>query len=187
MAELFIDCFIGFDPGASGGIAVWKPNEKVKVYKMPKDLFDLRPLFKNINDTCEYPLVFLEKVSLRPDDMTSDVPGKAYRIQSMLSGFQKIKDILQIENLPFILVHPMSWQSTLHLRVKGESKPQRKLRYKNAAAEYYPEVKATLWNSDALLLMHFGRNKKMNDPNWIISNLPKVNQPQLEFNQNKSL
>ena len=55
---------------------------------------------------------------------------------------------------------------------KTEEKTERKNRYKDAAQHYYPEIKATLWNADAVLLMHFGRLKKQNDPKWIIQNLP---------------
>lgn len=172
---MIIDCFIGIDPGASGGIGIYKPNEVYKVLKMPKDVIELRPFLKNIKETSNNALVFIEKVSLRPDDMTENI-GKAFRVQKMMSEFQRLKDVMEFEEIPFVQVHPMSWQSYLNLRKKGEDKKIRKNRYKMFAQENYPEVKATLWNSDATCLVHFGRKKYLNDKNWIIQNLPSKQQ-----------
>ena len=75
-------------------------------------------------------------------------------------------------DVPFVLVHPQKWQNELKLRVKGEEKPERKKRYQRAAADYYPDVKATLWNADALMIMHFGRYILRNNPGWVRQNLP---------------
>lgn len=170
MADLQIDCIIGIDPGASGGIALWKPNAAVKVYKMPKDLYELVEFWEHVKTIAEHPIIFIEKVQLRMDDMQG---GKAFRIQEMLKGFETLKTIITLSKIPFVQVHPMSWQSTLHLRKKGEEKEARKNRYKDVAAKFYPEVKPTLWSADALLILHFGRTKKMNDPDWILENLPE--------------
>lgn len=189
MKELNIDCIIGIDPGASGGLAMWTPNSDVKIAKMPKDLMDLRAYFEYAKEIAKNPIVFVEKVQMRPDDiLPASSPdehkanmGKAYRIQKMLEGFQKLKTIIEFADIPYIQVHPMSWQSYLHLRKKGEDKKDRKNRYKAAASEYYPKIKATLWNSDALLLLHFGRTKKQNDSQWILENLPERIHSKLEF------
>lgn len=172
-------CIIGIDPGKSGGIAVWRKDEVTKVYRMPKNISDLRPLiqhFKSVHKT----IVFLEKVQLRPDDMTS--PGKAFRVQFMLQDFQKLKDMIEVEEVPYILTHPMSWQSYLNLRKKGrEEKKDRKNRYKEAAQSYYPECKVALWNADALLIMHFGRKKLLYDVKWMLENLPKEQHSKFVF------
>jgi len=167
--DLQIDTIIGIDPGAAGGIAMWRPNHPVTVYKMPKNLYDLTAFWEHVKTISEHPMIFIEKVQLRMDDLQG---GKAFRIQEMLKGFETLKTIITMSQIPFVQVHPMSWQSTLHLRVKGEEKADRKNRYKKAAGEYYPEIKPTLWSADALLIMHFGRTKKMIDPGWIIENLP---------------
>ena len=165
-----IDCIIGIDPGKNGGIAVWRPNHKTEVIKMPDDLMDLRQWFDYMKTICR-PLVFVEKVQLRPDDIT-DNPGKAFRVQKLLSEFEKLKMIIAMCDVPFVLVHPLKWQNGLKLRVKGEEKPERKKRYQRVAADYYPDVRATLWNADALMIMHFGRYILHNDPRWVLENLP---------------
>lgn len=166
-----IDCIIGIDPGVSGGIAVYRPNHKTEVLKMPRELMNLKDWFHHMTGICN-PLVFVEKVQLRPDDV-NDNPGKAFRVQKLLAEFEKLKTIIAMCDVPFVLVHPQKWQNTLKLRVKGEEKPERKKRYKDAAGNLYPEITATLWNADALMIMHFGRYIIQSQPNWVLENLPK--------------
>lgn len=169
--DLNIDCIIGIDAGASGGITVWKPNAHIECIKMPKELMDLKELFAKLKSECKTPIVFLEKVQLRNDDLGNT--GKAFRIQEMLNNYQRLKDILEFSDMPFVLVHPMSWQSYLKLRRKKEEKKDRKNRYKHFAQECFPEVRATLWNCDASILVVFGKKKMIHEPEWILSNLPE--------------
>lgn len=166
------DCIIGIDPGSNGGIATWRPEHPVLTSKMPKDLNDLKEYLQYVKGVCAQPIVFLEKVQLRTDDI-KDNPGKAFRIQQLLMQFQKLKDYIEVENVPYVMIHPMSWQTTLKLRTqKTETKTERKNRYKAAAEHYYPGLKATLWNADAVLIMHAGRYKLQNEPDWVLANLP---------------
>lgn len=166
-----IDCVIGIDPGKSGGIAIWRPNMKTEVKKTPDDLMDLVDWFGYMLTVCK-PLVFVEKLQMRMDDIVGN-PGKAFRIQKMLADFEKLKTILTVTDTPFVLVNPMKWQSVLKLRVKGEEKPERKRRYQRIAAQLYPDIKTTLWNSDALLICSFGRKMLIEDEKWILQNLPE--------------
>ena len=170
-----IDCIIGIDPGVNGGIAIYRPGKITKVIKMPRNLMDLRDLF-------------LEKLSVRPDDVTIDKNdntranmGKMYRIQEMMKNFEQLKVIMNFSNIPFVLVSPMKWQSALKLRLKGvkEEKIDRKNRYKKISSELYPAVNVALWNSDALLIMHFGRYVLANEQQWVKDNLPKNIIPKL--------
>lgn len=163
---------IGIDPGAQGGLAVFIPGQRVKTVKMPKEVRDLRDFFQYYADNFK-PIVFLEKLSVRPDDI-KDNPGKIYRIQQMLANFEHLKAIMESEGVPYVLVHPMSWQTRLGLRAKGqhEEKADRKRRYRAMAKQLYSEIKTTLWNSDALLILHFGRMVLVNDPKWVLANLP---------------
>lgn len=177
-------CIIGVDPGSSnGGIAVYIPGRNIKTLRMPKDVRELAQFFAYYAENYR-PLVMLEKLNIRPDDLMGGNanPGKVYRIQKLLANFEQLKAIIEASGTPYCLVHPMSWQKRLGLRVQGvkEEKAERKNRYKQTAAAWYPGVKVTLWNSDALLLMHFGRWVVVNDPRWVESNLPsKVKSMQL--------
>jgi hypothetical protein len=173
------DCIIGIDPGSNGGIAIWRQGSPIKTVKMPKSLIDIRDLFQYIKGITLAPIVFIEKVQLRSDDI-SDNPGKAFRIQQLLMSYQQLKDYIAVEDIPYVQVHPMSWQSYLKLRKQKEDKTERKNRYKEAAGYYYPGTKPTLWNADALLIMHFGRLKCRNEPQWVQDNLPRY-QKKTEF------
>ena len=179
-SKIRVNCVIGVDPGAAGGLAVFIPGQKVKVVKMPKDVTDLRDFFMYYAENYK-PIVFLEKLSVRPDDVIVEgdkaAMGKMFRIQKMMANFEHLKAIIEVSGLPYVLTHPMTWQTKLSLRkrVSGckESKEERKGRYKDIAAGKYPEVNVTLWNADALLIMHFGRWVLVNEPSWVKANLPE--------------
>lgn len=179
-----INCIIGIDPGASGGIAIYIQGTNVKVAKMPKDIAELRDFFAYYRENYK-PLVFLEKLSVRPDDITSDDKGtnmgKLYRIQKMMANFEHLKAMMEAEGVPYVMVHAMTWQTKLKLRERGEKedKAVRKRRYCTVAAKFYPSSKVTLWNADALLIMHFGRWAVVNDIQWVRSNLPQAAQSKL--------
>lgn len=175
-----INCIIGIDPGASGGIAIYIQGANAKVAKMPKDIAELRDFFAYYRENYK-PLVFLEKLSVRPDDITSDDKGtnmgKLYRIQKMMANFEHLKAMMEAEGVPYVMVHPGKWTSYLGLRITSrngvkETKQERKNRYKEFAQKNYPSVNVTLWNADALNIMHFGRKVLVNDLSWVRANLP---------------
>lgn len=176
--KLKVNCVIAIDPGASnGGICVYRPGYKLECVRMPKDLRQLRDFIEYYKGFT-HPIVFVEKLSIRPDDMvtsTGENRGKVFRIQKMLANFEQIKTVLDVLDVPFVLVHPIKWQSGLKLRIKGahEEKSARKARYKQVAKELYPLTNVTLWNSDAILIMHYGRYVLQNDLDWVLQNVPQ--------------
>lgn len=176
--KIKINCVIGVDPGANGGIAVFICDRGTKVIKMPKDITDLRDFFAYYREYYK-PVVFLEKLSVRPDDVVVQgdraAMGKLYRIQKLMANFEHLKALIETAGIPYVMVHPASWQTKLKLRIRGEKieKAERKHRYQEKAASLYPGIKVTLWNADALLIMHFGRWALVNDFKWVRANLPK--------------
>ena len=176
-SKIKINCVIGVDPGAAGGIAIFIPGQKTKAVKMPKDITELRDFFAYYVENYK-PIVFLEKLSVRPDDVTADGTranmGKLYRIQKMMANFEHLKALIETAGIPYVMVHPASWQSKLKLRIPGvhEEKAARKRRYQEHAGQLYGDVNVTLWNADALLIMHFGRWALVNEPKWVKANLP---------------
>lgn len=177
MEKIKINCVIGIDPGANGGLAVYIPDCKTKAVKMPSDIADLRDFLGYYKENYQ-PIVFIEKLSVRPDDIAAEKGktnlGKLYRIQKMLANYEHLKAIIEAIGIPYVMVHPASWQSKLKLRKPGlkEERADRKRRYQGIAAKAYPEVKVSLWGADALLIMHFGRWALVNDQKWIKANLP---------------
>lgn len=176
-----IDCVIGIDPGAAGGIVVWRPNYNAKAIKMPREINEIRDFLSYQKEICN-PIVFLEKLNIRPDDVmiggdSKANLGKLYRIQKMLQNFEHLKAIITVSDIPFVLVNPMKWQNELKLRVKvkgkKEEKAERKRRFRDIAGQLYPEISPALWNADATLIMHFGRYILQNNPKWVLENLPQ--------------
>lgn len=173
-----INCVIGIDPGANGGIAVFIPDNPVKAVKMPRDITDLADFLSYYKEISN-PIIFLEKLSVRPDDVGVGPDGKPnmgkiYRIQKLMANYEHLKALIEMAGIPYVMVHPMTWQTKLNLRVRGqqEEKAERKRRYASKAGELYRGVKVTLWNADALLIMHFGRYALINEKNWVRENLP---------------
>ena len=179
--KIKINCCIGVDPGSNGGLAVFIPGQNVKVVKMPKDVTELRDFFAYYAENYR-PIVFLEKLSVRPDDVTAEGGkpnmGKLYRIQKLMANYEHLKATIETTGIPFVMVHPGKWSAYLGLRIvrkfgPKETKQERKERYKEYAQKCYPGIKATLWNADALNIMHFGRKVLVNDSDWVRANLPK--------------
>lgn len=52
-----IDCIIGIDPGAAGGIVVWRPNHNATAIKMPKDINEIRDFLNYYKEICT-PIIF---------------------------------------------------------------------------------------------------------------------------------
>lgn len=175
-----VNCIIGIDPGASGGIAVWRPNQPLKAVKMPKDMDKVKDFIQQYKDQYHL-IVFIEKLSVRPDDVsvTNGVAnmGKLYRIQKMLQNFEQLKAVVHFLEIPYILVNPMKWQNDLRLRIKSKGKKEesadRKRRYKGIAGRLYPEFIQTLWSADATLIIHFGRVALKSQQNWVLENIPR--------------
>ena len=69
--KMTISAVIGIDPGSSGGIAIFIPGQNVKAVKMPKDVTELRDFFAYYAENYR-PIVFLEKLSVRPDDVATE-------------------------------------------------------------------------------------------------------------------
>lgn len=181
MEKIKINCVIGVDPGAAGGLAVFIPGQRTKAVKMPKDVAELRDFFAYYAENYK-PIVFLEKLSVRPDDVVVQgdraAMGKMYRIQKLMANFEHLKAVIEMSGIPYVLVHPGKWTAYLGLRLvrkngPKETKQERKNRYKEFAQKNYPDVNVTLWNADALLLMHFGRWALVNEPKWVKANLPE--------------
>lgn len=168
---------IGIDPGATGGIAVYNNKGEILLQKMPKKVEDLSEYLNYIKDTYGKTICFLEKVQSFHSD--TDDGGKRFGIQKMLANYEQLKTVLTLAKIPFVQVYPQSWQGGLSLRKKGESKPDRKKRYKAAAEKYYPQIKATLWNADAICILQFGRLKLETDVDWVIERLPPAAQREI--------
>ena len=159
---------VAIDPGTSGGIAIFSKN-RIQAVKMPSDVQKMDEYFKFILATYPNVVVFIEKVQAFTSD--DDAPGKKFAINKMLANYQQILTVVKLNGFRFIEVYPVSWQSSLGLKLPksegDESKSQRKNRYKDFSQNCFPELKVNLNTCDALCLIQFALLKISTDINWV--------------------
>ena len=159
---------IGIDPGASGGIAIYQ-NKRIQAVKMPNDVYEMQQYFNHIKETYDHVIVFIEKVQAYGKE--DDLPGKKFAINKMLANYQQVLTVIKLAGFRFIEVYPISWQTTLGLKLPksfgAETKTERKNRYKIYAQDSFPELKVNLSTCDALCLVLFAIVKIENDSDWV--------------------
>lgn len=169
----------GIDPGRSNGaIYRYHPSEPDQVVKMPREFDDILDYFRYQKEICKLPMAFIEKVNLRHDD----TGYKKFRVQALLQNYTELIAALKTTEIPFVRVHPRTWQNYLRLHIPGEESETRKRRFRDIAASYNALIKPTLWNCDALLIAYFGQRKIVYDPMWIMENLEKKENKNRLFN-----
>lgn len=164
------NCIIGIDPGANGGVSVYADG-RVTAIKMPRNVALLSDALAYYRQNFRA-VAFVEKLAIRHDDLQG---GKVFRIRKMIANQEQLKAVLSLCGLDICEVHPLTWQSRLGLRKVGEEKAERKRRYKDVASGLYPQVKVTMWNCDALLIMRYGRTMiesiQRKDVRWLNENI----------------
>ena len=100
------NCIIGIDFGVNGGIAI-NADGRTVVSKMPKDISAIGEFLQFYKETYN-PICFVEKLSIRTDDLTG---GKVFRIRRMIANQEGIKAIISLAGVDFCEVHPLTWTS----------------------------------------------------------------------------
>lgn len=164
------NCIIGIDPGANGGIAI-DADGRITVQRMPGNTALLGEFLHHYMQNFKT-VVFIEKLQIRQDDLQG---GKVFRIRKMMANYEQLKAVVSLCGADLAEVHPLTWQSRLGTRKTGEPKPERKRRYKDIASGLYPQLKVTMANCDALLIMRYGRtvleSTQRKDIYWVADNL----------------
>lgn len=163
---------IGIDPGKQGGIA-FKSHNNVNAVKMPPSVPEINKYLKYLIETYENPIIFIEKVQAFKNDNDSD--GKMFGINKMLANYNQLLTVIQLLEVPYVEVYPISWQTTLGLKIKKDkrSKTERKRSYRDFAQRHFPSLKINLATADSLCLVLFGQEKWINDFDWIKERVKK--------------
>lgn len=176
---------VTIDPGASGGIALFY-NGRIQAGKMPKSIPELNDYFRYIKDNHSNITIFIEAVSAWTKG--DDAPGKKHSINKMLKNYAELLTVIKLCGLKYVEVYPISWQTTLGLKIKrpkgindGKFKTMRKKAYKEYAQNCFPELKVTLATSDALCLVQFALIKISSDIEWIRKNLKNGTSNQMKI------
>ena len=162
------DCYLGLDPGETGGLAVLSEDgEPVFVKKMPETARDLFSMMLSITSCWSIKATVLERINPRPTryfDKRSNVwVSTILRSTCIIYG-----DFLQLHMAaiavgiePFI-VGPHEWQKFLGIPKREKKEPGQKFkaRLKNHAVKLFPNQKITLATADSLLIAEYCRRFK---------------------------
>lgn len=150
---------IAIDPGATGAIAMkctCCESQPVCV-KMPKDRKEIRELFSGIAVTSTLNhgkvVVILEQIGTVA---FNDNSPATISILNRHVGHVEVS--LDVAYLDFEEVHPRTWMKLIGPLPKGYA--DRKRAIKEAMQERWPDTKVTLWNADALGILHWAMEGK---------------------------
>lgn len=144
--------YLAIDPGASGGLALYKKDGSVEAHPLPSLTYDA--LADMVMD--QYTVVI------------EDVPKFAGRMIPSSStatlhfGYGYLCGHFEARGYRVIKVPPQTWQKTIGIGKKGDlSSSQWKRKLRDEAQRRYPSLKVTLDTADALLLLDHARQNNL--------------------------
>lgn len=144
-------CFLGIDPGVSGGISVLNDDGTVVIAaKMPttdRDLWDLVRIYTP-RLACRSSAV-IERVGPHPKE-------GVHSVFVFGQGYGRLVMALTAAMIPFSEVAPQVWQRVMQCRTKGDKNVS-----KRRAQQLFPAVKMTHLLADSLLIAEFGRRSAL--------------------------
>jgi hypothetical protein len=148
-------CYIGIDPGKSGGIAWTCDTEAhVNAMAMPDTEGDIRDaLFAILAKPCGSFAAVVEDI---PRFTGNKIPGSD--IAPLFENFGFVKGFLMARGVRLLTVRPQKWQAIFGVGTAAacRSKTEWKNKLKGEAQKLFPDLKVTLKTADALLLMEYG-------------------------------
>lgn len=144
-------CFIGVDPGLSGGVAWMVPGSPATSAPMPPTDGDLRNLLFGILATPE--CRFTAALEDIPRFTGAAIPGS--RLAPLFHNAGFVKGFLMGRGIQIVMVKPQDWQKTFGVGTARacRSKTEWKNKLKGRAQELFPGIKVTLKTADALLIL----------------------------------
>jgi crossover junction endodeoxyribonuclease RuvC len=141
---------IAIDPGAGGGIAVWRDGQPIDAVPMPPTEGDLVSLLRDLCLDPANTVAVIEEVG--------GFIGKAQPASGAFKfgrNFGFLLGALQALGVRVQLVRPQRWQKALALgNASGcTSRTEWKNKLKGCAQRLYPHLKPTLATADALLIL----------------------------------
>lgn len=150
---------IAIDPGVSGGI-VAKSEEYGSspiCLRMPAERKEMRELFAGLRELADTgdqgAFAYLEQISTAAFGDKS--PADISKLNRHVGHIEMALDVARIE---FSEVHPRTWQKSIAPLPKAYA--ERKRATKAKMIERFPGVKVTLWNADALAIMHWALQQR---------------------------
>ena len=162
---------LGFDPGASGGVAILGELDPV-VFPMPETHRDLWELVRTYGPTVRHAkdvFAFVEQVGgfmgRAAGEKGSANRASAHTMFRFGYGAGMIEAFLIAADIPYELVPPQRWQKGgpdslgISPRKNGEGKTAWKGRLRSHAQRLFPGLRVTSATADALLIAEWGRRR----------------------------
>jgi hypothetical protein len=151
--------YLAIDPGASGGLALYKKDGTVEAHPLPSLTYDA--LDELINTDAESAFsqytVVIEDV---PKFAGRMIPSSA--TATLHFGFGYLCGHFEARGYRVIKVTPQTWQKTIGIGKKGDlSSAQWKRKLRDEAQRRYPALKVSLATADALLLLDHARQHNL--------------------------
>lgn len=141
--------FLGVDPGGSGAMAVIDEEGKfVSFIKLKETDFDVADWLKSYVTTVSF--AYLEKVHSMPGQGVAST----FKFGASFGG---CRAMLVYSTIPWDFVTPLKWQNALSCRTGGDKNVS-----KAKAQQFWPDVKITHANADALLIAEYCRRVRLN-------------------------
>lgn len=148
------------DPGAEGALAVRMGTGDVRVYKCPDTYVDQLDLMRDMRSIGVVRCA-LEEVHAWPARMVPcphckrpiRQPQGSASIWAFACNYQGWLSACTASGISIRNVAPGAWMKTFGAAPKD--KPERKRWLKELAQQRFPEIRVTLWNADALLLLEW--------------------------------
>lgn len=149
--------FLGIDPGKNGGIA-WSCEGKVRAERMADGDGAIRDQIHAFGLE-EGDDVFIEQLPYYVPMPLNSVPlvKQVSSTAKLHANCGLLKGLLLGYGANIHEVPPQTWQKPLDIGTKrGQTGTVWKNKLKDAAQERFPNIKVTLANADALLILHYG-------------------------------
>lgn len=146
------------DPGAHGAVAVLWEDGKItaSAFGKSEDVHDI------LTDACMHDGTVEVSAVLEQVGAIFPMGGKVSPKASFTFGenFGFLKGWLRAASISFRTIRPAEWQKGLP-GLEGKKGPERKRALKELAARMYPQIKVTLDNCDALLILDYARRNNL--------------------------
>lgn len=159
-----IDCYLGVDPGAQGGMAlVWTGGQLLQssANLSPHTQWDWIDQYEVDFAVLEQVTGYIPRKGGAAGYAHGGQPGSA--MFSFGRSYGMLEAFLIAAGIPYTQIRPQVWQKYYGLsREKGMSDNKWKNVLKAKACSFFPEARVTLATADALLLALYGQRLKEN-------------------------
>ena len=142
---------IAVDPGVQGGMAIYeRKSGQVYCEKMPNSMGDILDYWGKWEGLGA--IVLLENIPLHAARMGGEDSMLGIKsIAKQAGDFRELELGLIKASIDYYKVAAQSWMK--HFPERPRKKDERKKYLKQVAKRIFPQVKVTLWNSDALCML----------------------------------